>query len=147
DLRRISAIKPALIYRKITRANARHMLVSLTRWVRRAGRRGLVLFLDTGQLGVAKRADAADAVYYTKAMVLDAYEVLRQLVDGTDELECALVCVSCAEEFLLNDRGRGLLAYPALHMRVYDEVRDRRRTNPLAALVRLSNVETAASAA
>ncbi|MGH3302795.1 MAG: hypothetical protein ACRDOK_14135 [Streptosporangiaceae bacterium] len=32
---------------------------------------------------------------------------------------------------------RGLPAYAALHLRVADEVRDRRRANPFAALARL----------
>jgi hypothetical protein len=32
---------------------------------------------------------------------------------------------------------RGLPAYSALHLRVADEVRDRRRPNPYAGLVRL----------
>jgi hypothetical protein len=146
ELRRISVLKPALIYQRITRANARHMLVSLARWVRRGGRRGLVVFLDARQLAVTRRADAGDGVYYTKPMVLDAYEVLRQLVDGTDELEACLVCTGCPEEFLENNYGRGLAAYQALHMRVYDEVRDRHRVNPLAALVRLSGAGAATSA-
>jgi hypothetical protein len=71
-------------------------------------------------------------------MVLDAYEVLRQLVDGTDELQGCLVVVVCPLEFLGNEYGRGLAGYQALHMRVYDEVRDQNRVNPLAALIRLS---------
>jgi hypothetical protein len=35
------------------------------------------------------------------------------------------------------DDARGLPAYSALHLRIIDEVRDRRRANPFAALVRL----------
>ena len=34
-------------------------------------------------------------------------------------------------------RDYGLPAYSALHLRVIDEIRDRRRANPFAALVRL----------
>jgi hypothetical protein len=138
DLRRISALKEALLFQKITRANARHMLVSLSHWLRRSGGRGLVLAQDIRQLAVGRRADAEQQIFYTKAMVLDAYEVLRQLVDGTDELKGCLAVVICPTEFLDNDYGRGLAAYQALHMRVYDEVRDQNRVNPLAALIRLS---------
>ncbi|MGH7555637.1 MAG: BREX system ATP-binding domain-containing protein [Longimicrobiales bacterium] len=138
ELRRVSSLREALIFQRITRANARHMLVSLAHWLRRTEGPGLVLALDIRQLAVSRRAEAEQGVYYTKAMVLDAYEVLRQLVDGTDELEGCLVMVICALEFLENARGRGLEAYQALQMRVYDEVRDRNRVNPLAALVRLS---------
>jgi hypothetical protein len=38
---------------------------------------------------------------------------------------------------LVSDEKRGLPAYAALQLRVADEVRDRRRTNPFASLVRL----------
>jgi hypothetical protein len=80
---------------------------------------------------------AGEGFHYTKAAALDAYEVLRQLVDATDELVSCLVLVTCAPEFL-TDAGRGLEAYHALKLRIWDEVRDRRRTNPLSALVRVS---------
>jgi hypothetical protein len=38
---------------------------------------------------------------------------------------------------LMTDETRGLPAYSALLLRVADEVRDRRRANPFAAMVRL----------
>ncbi len=60
-----------------------------------------------------------------------------ELVDATDELAACLVVVGCAPEFLSDD-ARGIEAYHALKLRIWDEVHDRRRTNPLAALVRLS---------
>ena len=138
ELRRVSSLKPALIYQKITRANARHMLFSLAHWARRNDTRGIVLTVDIRALAVAKRADAGDDVFYTKPSVIDAYEVLRQLVDGTDEMDGMLIVVLCPEEFTRHEKGRGLALYQALQMRVYDEVRDRRRTNPLAAMVRLT---------
>jgi hypothetical protein len=37
----------------------------------------------------------------------------------------------------MTDESRGLPAYSALRLRVADEVRDQRRANPFAALVRL----------
>jgi hypothetical protein len=137
DLKRISELRNALIFQKIARNNARHMLFSLTRWVRKAGKKGLVLLLDIRQLAVARRQDAGEGLHYTKAAVLDAYEVLRQLIDGTDELGACLVVVSCAPEFL-SDPVRGLESYHALRDRVADDVRDRARTNPFSALVRVS---------
>ena len=96
-----------------------------------------MLLLDISQLAVGRRQDAADQLFYTKAAVLDAYEVLRQLIDGTDELGACLVVVSCAPEFL-SDPVRGLESYHALRDRVADDVRDRARTNPFSALVRVS---------
>jgi hypothetical protein len=38
----------------------------------------------------------------------------------------------------VTDETRGLTSYTALQLRVADEVRDRRRVNPFAALVRLN---------
>jgi len=80
--------------------------------------------------------EARSGVYYSKAAVLDAYEVLRQLVDATDQLRGVLVAVTLPPE-LVSDEARGLPAYSALQLRVVDEVRDRRRANPFASLVRL----------
>jgi hypothetical protein len=126
------------LHSRVARHNARPLLVSLTRWLRRVGRSGLVLALDLERVAVARRPPAGlrDGIYYTKAATLDAYEVLRQLIDSTDEFEGLLVAALIPPD-LLTDETRGLPAYSALHLRVADEVRDRRRPNPYAALVRL----------
>ncbi|MCW3037575.1 MAG: hypothetical protein JWM17_2887, partial [Actinobacteria bacterium] len=63
---------------------------------------------------------------------------LRQLVDATDDLAATLVAVVAPLDFV-TDETRGLTSYTALQLRVADEVRDRRRVNPFAALVRLSD--------
>lgn len=138
ELRRISALKDALIFQKIARNNARHMLFSLARWVKKCGRPGLVLAFDISQLTVPRRDQAGGGQFYSRPNVMDAYEVLRQLVDGTDELESCFVLVVCAPGFL-TDEKRSVQQYWALMMRIWDEVRDRRRTNPLAALIRISS--------
>jgi hypothetical protein len=132
DLRRVS------LNARVARHNARPLLVSLSRWLRRAGRAGLVLQLDLERLAVARRPPAGlrDGHYYSKAAVLDAYEVLRQVIDATDEFEGLFVAVLLPPD-LVTDEARGLPAYTALHLRVADEVRDRRRPNPYAALARL----------
>jgi hypothetical protein len=132
DLRRVS------LHSKVARHNAWPLLSSLTRWVRTAGRSGLVLNLDLGRLAVARRPPVGlrDGHYYSKAAILDAYEVLRQLIDATDELEGLFVAAQ-VPAVLVHDEKRGLPAYTALQLRVADEVRDRRRVNPYAALVRI----------
>lgn len=131
-------LRAVSLHAKIARHNARPLLVSLTRWLRRVGRSGLVLLVDLERVAVARRPPAGlrDGLYYTKAMTLDVYEVLRQLIDSTDELEGLFVAVVLTPE-LVTDEVRGLPAYTALQLRVADEVRDRRRPNPYAALVRL----------
>lgn len=123
---------------KVGRHNARSMLLSLTRWLRMAGHRGLVLSLDLARLAVSRRPPAGmrDGYYYSKATALDAYELVRQLIDGTDEFEGLLVAVLLPQD-LVNDEARGLPAYSALRLRVVDEVRDRQRTNPYSSLIRI----------
>ncbi|MDP9442169.1 MAG: ATP-binding protein [Actinomycetota bacterium] len=138
ELRQLSRLRSSLIFTRIGRHNARHMLVSLARWLTRTGRAGLVLDLDIARLSVARRppAEEREGLYYSKAGAMDAYEVLRQLIDSTDELSSCLAVVVAPPEFVL-DESRGLASYSALQLRIADEVRDRHRPNPFAAFVRL----------
>lgn len=138
NLRQISALKSALIFRRIGRHNARPMLFSLAHWLAVNGHAGLVLVLDVRRLGFARRPSVEErhGHYYTKAALLDAYEVLRQLVDNTDELANCFVGVVASPAFV-TDTARGLDAYQALKLRVFDEVRDRHRDNPFSSLLRL----------
>lgn len=131
-------LRSTSLYARIGRHNARSMLVSLAAWRSRVAGTGLVLDLDLARLAVSRRppVDARTGYYYSRAAVLDAYEVLRQLVDATDNLRGVFVAVALPPQ-LVSDEARGLAAYSALQLRVVDEVRDRRRANPFAALVRL----------
>ena len=132
DLRRVG------LNTKVNRYNARPLLLSLTRWLRIAGRSGLVLRLDLDRLAVTRRPPVGlrDGFYYSKAATLDAYELVRQLIDATDEIEGLFVAAQVPVA-LVHDEARGLPAYTALHLRIADEVRDRRRVNPYASLVRI----------
>lgn len=138
DLRSVVALRPTLISARIGRHNARDLLLSLARLLLRAGWSGLVLHIDAERLAEARRppVEQRTGLYYSKAAVLDVFEVLRQLIDATDELRGVLV-VAVVPPALVSDEARGLPAYTALQLRVADEVRDRRRANPFAALVRL----------
>ena len=131
-------LREALIHARIGRHNARSMLTSLGRLLLRAGYGGLVLHLDLARLAEARRPPLAERFgsYYSTAAVLDTYELLRQLIDATDELVGTLVVATMPPE-LVSDEKRGLPAYAALQLRVFDEVRDSRRVNPFASLVRL----------
>lgn len=137
ELRLLSSLRPSLIYQKIARHNGRYMLYSLVRWLRLTGRAGLVLGLDITQCA-SSRADTPDGLhYYSKPAAMDAYELLRQLVDGADDLSHCLTVVVASPQFL-TDPTRGLGSYEALKLRIWDEVRDREVPNPQAALMRLS---------
>jgi len=133
-----AALRPALIHSRIGRHNARHLLLALSRLLLAAGHSGLVLCLDYARLAESRRPplEQRTGVYYSKAAVLDAFEVLRQLIDATDEMRGVLALAVVPPE-LVTDEARGLPSYTALQLRVADEVRDRRRANPFAALVRL----------
>lgn len=135
--RAISAVKPYGIRSRIMRTNARYYLESLVHWVRGCGRPGTVLLLDLQRLEVP-RNPRDGLLHYTKASLLDTYEVLRQFIDSTDRLEATLLVVVPPPVFLETDPAeRGMGAYEALKFRVYDEVRDRALVNPMASLVRL----------
>lgn len=143
DLRLISAMKRFLIFRKIGRHNARAMLSSLSACCRLAGLSGLVLVLDIRQFSVARRQDAAEGDnYFTPAAVMDAYEVLRQLIDSTDDLR-GMLAVVIADPSLFDDERRGVRVYKALYERVWPDVRLKQRPNPLSSLAQLGGSEGA----
>jgi hypothetical protein len=144
ELRLITALRQAAIFQKIARHNARDMLFSLTRWLVKTGQSGLFLDLDIRRCGNSKRPSEPEGVFYTKAACLDAYEVLRQLIDSTDELASCLVLVTTSPETLVDPKRGVEHNYPALKMRIWNEVRDRHRPNPLAALVRLDDAAVTA---
>lgn len=135
ELRMISALKQALIFQKIGRHNARDMFLSLAHWLRVCGRSGIVLVLDIQRYLAQKRPNDG-SLYHTPNTVLDAYEVLRQFIDTTDELESCFIVVVAPSEFL-DDQRRGLEKYAPLQTRIWDEVHDRSRANPLSSLIRL----------
>lgn len=137
----ISNMRQYQIFTKVNRANARHLLGSLCTWIRGAGYPGLVVTIDGARLISAARSDDG-TLNYSIAAVLDAYEVFRQFIDATDELEGFMLVVTMPPDFLgLEVRGRGIGRYPALMGRVYDEVRDKNLANPYSALVRLGTAK------
>lgn len=131
-------LRDALIYGRIGRHNARDLLTSVGGLLQRAGHRGLVLHLDLTRLAESRRPAVPErtGIYYSKMAVLDTYELLRQLIDDTDHL-AGVIVVAVVPPELVTDENRGLPSYAALQLRVADEVRDRRRANPYASLVRL----------
>jgi hypothetical protein len=134
----IGAVKPFQIFCGINRANARHFYESLTNWTRFAGLPGLAVLLDAERLTVARNPHD-NGLFYSKAAVLDAYEVLRQFIDSGGRWSGFFLAVVPGAAFL-EDPARGIGAYEALKFRVFDEVRDKSLVNPLASLVRLAAV-------
>jgi len=138
ELRLLGPLKNANIYAKITRHNARAMLRSLCRWLILAGRTGLFVAVDIRRLTLT--APAAEGVLrYTSGAVMDAYEVLRQLVDDADMFDRFFVAVFANHAFIGDDRKRSVSAYTALKMRIWDDVRAQAKSNPLAPMVVIEN--------
>ena len=137
--RRVSSVRRYEIYNSIVRTNARHFLESLLYWVRFVGYSGTCIILDNSR--VTLRRNPRDGQrFYSRSAVMDHYELVRELIDGTDRLEGLLLLVLSDEEFLDEDiRGKGFSIYQALRSRIADEVRSRTQANPMSTLVRLSD--------
>lgn len=132
----LGQLKRVQIYQKIGRHNARLLLGALAVWVRAVGYSGLILLLDMNAV-VDEAPPRENLVRYTRAGVLDTYEVLRQFIDDTDEMAHLLVVAAAGPGFLDSPK-RNVDNYTALKLRTSDEVRDQTRANPLNAMVRLS---------
>ncbi len=137
---RVGNVRPFGIYTGINRTTARYMIESGLHWIRQAGCSGTVVLLDNRRVTVAR--NPKDGLrYYTRAMAMDHYELLREFIDGVDRLAGTLMIVATGEGFLDDGPGsgsRGFGIYEALKTRVMDDVRDRNLVNPVASLVRLS---------
>ena len=136
--RRISNVRAYNIYNGIVRTNSRHFLESLLYWVRLAGYSGTAVLLNDSR--VTLRQNPRDGLrFYSRSAVMDHYELLRELIDGTDRLEGLFMVVLANPDFLdENPRGKGYSIYQALMGRIADEVRDRSQANPMSTLVRLA---------
>ncbi|HEX4216420.1 MAG TPA: BREX system ATP-binding domain-containing protein [Candidatus Dormibacteraeota bacterium] len=136
ELPRIGPLRDAFIYQRIDRHTARTMLLSTSAFIRKTGRQGLVVVVNVSRYSLPKPIDDGRN-RYSKAAALDMWETLREFVDGTDDMQGAMFVFVTGPEFL-EDEERGLRSYSALHLRMTDDVRDRRHPNPLAPLVRIA---------
>ena len=134
---RIGNVRSFNIYTRIDRTTARYFIESTFHWVRQAGYAGTVLLLDNARVTLARNPRDGRR-YYTRAMTIDHYELLRELIDDVDRLSGALLAVVTDREFIDEQSKRGYGIYDALRTRVMNDVRDRNLANPVASLVRLS---------
>ncbi len=143
---RLGNVRPYSIYTPINRNTARHFIESALYWVQRAGYSGTVVLLDNSRAMLRHRPKPPDDKrYYTKAMVVEHYELLREFIDSVERLQGMLLLTITNQDFLddssdRNSRGYGI--YQALRTRIMDDVRDRNLVNPAGSLVRLSQIET-----
>ncbi len=119
---------------RITRTNARAVLVSLCHWVRRSGATGLLVTLDLRALHHPAAAGTG-LLRYSPAAVMDTYEVLREIIDDAEHLPGLFVVVLADGAIIAGDPRRALAQYAALQMRLWPDVRPGDRQNPVAPLV------------
>lgn len=134
----MASLKRLQINQRVSRHNARLLLASLARWTHKTGHAGLALLLDINA-AVSTSPSPFNLQHYSRAAVLDLYEVLRQFIDETDEVAHLLVVVIAGPGLVEEQNVRkNYRNYHALEMRIIDEVRDERRANPLNALVKVT---------
>ena len=136
---RIGPVRPFSLSTPINRTTARYFIESALYWLKAAGYTGTVLLFDTARVTLP-RNPRDGARYYTRAMTIDHYELLRQFVDDIDRLTATLLIVATGHDFVDDQAPRGWRLYDALRTRVMDDVRDRDHVNPVAALVRLASL-------
>ena len=134
---KLGAVRPFSIYTSINRKTARYFIESALYFFQYTGHAGTVILLDNSRVTLAR--NPVDGLrYYTKSMTTDHYELLRQLIDRTEQLVSTLLVIVTDGAFLEQDaRSRGFGIYPALMTRVMDDVRDKNLVNPIAPLVQL----------
>ena len=126
-------LRAADISVRISRTNARAMLAALCLFVRKAGAAGGMIVLDVRQL--SRTAAGEGVLRYSPAAVMDAYEVLREVIDDAEHLPGLFVAVLADAALATGDPRRALSQYAALQMRVWPDVRPGDRQNPVAPLV------------
>lgn len=136
-----SALRDLRIYSKIGRHNAREMLIALAHWLAKSLGMGLVIGLDLSAL-LHTRPSACEqpvqSLHYSRSALLDAYEVVRQFIDETDDIGHCFICAVAPPE-IETDEKRSIFKYYALQSRLLSEVHDQDRQDLLAAMVRLES--------
>ena len=134
---RIGNVRTFYIRTSINRTTARHFIESAMYWVRHVGFAGTVVLLDNTRVTVGRNPKDGER-YYTRAMTIDHYELLREFIDDVDRLTGTMIAVVTNYDFVDDYSIRSWKIYPALQTRIMDDVRDRNLINPVAALMRLS---------
>lgn len=134
---RIKELRDFGIVQKIGRHNARSVLRSVLAWLPASGARASIVYVDARNLAQVRRSYDG-GIAYTRPALTEAYEVMREFIDDTDDLHNALIVFAMHEEFpSVDPKGRGMGAYQALQFRV-SHFAEANLPNPLANLVFLS---------
>ena len=137
---RITNVRQFLIHTPINRTTARVFLESALYWFHEAGLAGTLIMLDNSRVTVSKRP-ADGSRYYTRAMAMEHYELLRQFIDSAERLQSTAILTISNDEFLNmepDSKARGIGIYQALQTRIMSDVYDRDLVNPNAPLIRIA---------
>lgn len=137
----LDALRRLSIYSRIERHNARDILQSLSHWLAKSGKSGLFIAIELSAiLTKPRRGETKDpsVMRYRQPDFLDALEVLREFIDGLDEMTHCLICAVAPTE-LETGQTRSLTTYNALRNRLINEVHDSKRRNLLAAKVHVAD--------
>ena len=134
---RIGNVRTFYIRTSINRTTARHFIESAMYWGRHVGFAGTVVLLDNTRVTVGRNPKDGKR-YYTRAMTIDHYELLREFIDDVDRLTSTMIAIVTNNDFVDDHSIRSWKIYEALQTRIMDDVRDRNLINPVAALMRLS---------
>jgi len=121
---------------RISRTNARAILVSLCHFLRKVAAPGLLLTLDLRP--ALRSAPAEGDLRYSPGALMDLYEVLREIIDDLEHLPGLFLLALADQALISGDRKRTLDTYKALEMRIWPDVRPGDQQNPLAPLVTVS---------
>ena len=117
---RVSALrKLGLSPARISKNNARHMLRSLIEIIRISGFAGLAVAVDN--LEIMANTSALEEIRYTKMRREDAYESIRELIDGIDTFSHFMLTFAF-DKGLMEDEVCGFKSYQALWMRIQNEI-------------------------
>lgn len=129
----------------VDKYSARLMLRSWLHFVRLAGFRGTLMTIDN--LDVLLNSNRSKLPYYTRTRRNEVYETIRELIDEVDSLQSFMLLAAARNE-LFTDANAGLRSYPALWMRIQNEVDvDRLRSkavNRFAEIIDLDHIWEAA---
>ena len=126
------------IVQKVTRYNARGLLRSVLTWLPTSQWNGSIVFVNALQLAYPKNLRDGK-VYYTRSALSDVYEVMREFIDETDDMNHVMLVFAMPREFLsIDPKGRGMGMYQALQFRV-SSFPEATMPNPLSNMVLLSS--------
>lgn len=130
----IAALKQAMIFRRVQRNTARHMLYSTFRFLRQCGYPFVVLEIDIGRYIESPAFLKLTPGYsYAPAACLELYELMRQFIDDIEQFDGTMIVIT-APNTIITDQRRGINRYQALQMRLWSDVRIRNAENPMAPL-------------